>query len=170
MMLTMMKNESELKAMVNLEMLLVHVRVRDAGQRHKRLLHSLKYFRRIFFKFTRFVFLQSKICICAKQDLHFCKTRFAFVQSKICSVQNKICVFAKQDLYFCKTRFVFLQDNIRFCAKQYLHLCKTRSAFATHLWTCPLEHVVRSSSLVVGSGQAAMFRNHFCNCFVWICF
>ena len=84
MMLTMMKNESELKAMVNLEMLLVHVRVRNAGQRHKRLLHSLKYFRRIFFKFTRFVFLQSKICICAKHDFHFCKTIFAFVQNNIC--------------------------------------------------------------------------------------
>ena len=169
-MLTMMKNESELKAMVNLEMLLVHVRVRNAGQRHKRLLHSLKYFRRIFFKFTRFVFLQSKICICAKQDLHFCKTRFAFVQSKICSVQNKICIFAKQDLHFCKTIFAFVQNMICIFARQYLHLCKTIFAFATHLWTCPLEHVVRSSSLVVGSGQAAMFRNHFCNSFVWICF
>ena len=122
MMLTMMKNESELKAMVNLEMLLVHVRVRNAGQRHKCLLHSLKYFRIIFFKFTRFVFLQSKICICAKQDLHFCKTRFAFVQSKICSVQ-------KQDLYFCKTRFAFLQDNICICAKHDLHFCNTIFAF-----------------------------------------
>ena len=48
-MLTMLMNESELKVKLNLEMLLVHVRVRDAGQRHKRLLHSLKYFRRIFF-------------------------------------------------------------------------------------------------------------------------
>ena len=129
MMLTMMKNESELKAMVNLEMLLVHVRVRNAGQRHKRLLHSLKYFRRIFFKFTRFVFLQSKICICAKQDLHFCKTRFAFVQ-------NNICIFAKQDLHLCKarfavckTRFVFLQNKICIFARQYLHLCKTIFAF-----------------------------------------
>ena len=126
MMLTMLMNESELKAKLNLEMLLVHVRVRDAGQRHKRLLHSLKYFRRIFFMFTRFAFLQSKICI----------------------LQSKICSCAKQDLYFCKTRF----------------------AFATHLWTCPLEHVVRSSSLVVGSGQAAMFKHYFCNSFVWICF
>ena len=125
MMLTMMKNESELKAMVNLEMLLVHVRVRNAGQRHKCLLHSLKYFRIIFFKFTRFVFLQSKICICAKQDLHFCKTRFAFVQSKICSVQNKICIFAKQDLHFCKTIFAFVQNMICIFATQYLHLCKT---------------------------------------------
>ena len=64
----------------------------------------------------------------------------------------------------------FFPNNICICAKQYLHLCKTRFAFATHLWTCPLEHVVRSSSLVVGSGQAAMFKNHFCNSIVWICF
>ena len=114
-MLTMMKNESELKAMVNLEMLLVHVRVRNAGQRHKRLLHSLKYFRRIFFKFPRFAFF-------SKQYLHLCKTRFAFVQ-------NKICTCAKQDLHFCKARFAFLQNNICICAKQYLHFCKRIFAF-----------------------------------------
>ena len=116
----------------------------------------------LFFQ-TIFAFVQNNICICAKQDLHLCKTRFALVQ-------NKICIFAKQDLHFCKTIFAFVQNNICISAKEYLHLCKTRFAFATHLWTCPLEHVVRSSSLVVGSGQAAMFKNHFCNSFVWICF